>query len=284
LRRLEFPDSAKELLAELSDKYPLYFPFACQTGTSLGQNRLDRPSIAVQSGQRRAEAEHTRLELDLTLSASTLWSESITAPAVTSPIDIAPSNTADDLFAAAAGQLSLEERPTVFDKFRLLHPKTGEIYPIEAAPTDFAAAQPLLNEWTVGDDVGRYRWARSEMWQVNSDSPSTNRIIRPLPSVRASQPNLSSTTTRQSPSPTRLVPPVPAVLTVPSTSSLPPVRSLAAFSSIPHVSRSSPPPGPEDSLGNDFPLTQVERGPFGARPEATRVSRKKATKKRAGGF
>lgn len=217
------------------------------------------------------QREEGRLRRDLDLSAFVSVPDSM-EKALGSILD-PPRTTADEAFAAAASQLSLEERPS--DLFTVLIP----IAPLPGlrAP-DLSAAKGLLGEWEPLRDARQHRWQPPAAADHPAQSSSrSNRPIRPLPPIKS----LHSTVAASQPS----VPNIGAVF--------PPLSVDSASRSVPTVlpklsahpmSRSSPPPSAEESLTSAFPLTQVERGPFGARPEASRAARKKILRKRQGGF
>lgn len=171
----------------------------------------------------------------------------------------------------------------------------------------------LLAEWDIGNDPADYQWKSWVTEGATSNSLTspmrTQRPIRPLPaSPRASQyfqpqPNVPSQSYPQSqpqpqPQPTsltasRFAP--PSVLSQIQTHaqtlpSLRPSTSLTGMNRAPMM-RSSPPPAVDMMASSQVPMdsqgyqgmasTQVERGPFGGRPEK---AKKKAGKKRVGGF
>jgi hypothetical protein len=235
---------------------------------------------SVVSAKRRAESELHRLKLDLALSSATVWSESLDKSKNRDKTPVPAPADADDLF----GQLSLEERPAVVE-FRLLQPRPDHRDLPPPIPLDVTQSLPLLDEWVIGDSVANYRW---NVAQISLDSLSHNpsgRPIRPLPSARANSPRPAPNGTQSQPFSSVPVvlslPPVPAVLPAP--------QPKPRQSALPAMARSSPPPEDSQSQSQSqslsvFPQTQTERGPFGARPEASKGARKKAAKKRQGGF
>jgi hypothetical protein len=224
-----------------------------------------------------------RLVLELTLSRMIVHSDSVAPAPAATPRSSQEPQTADNLFERAE-QLTLNDGGSKTNEipFHWLSPRNtfeGEEQahdnPDARLQTD--TARTLLSEWTVGTDPAEYKWSD---WRREGSAPPTpiRRPVRPLPSPRTtggfaqSQPDL------------RYRPPT---LAQPQPRRWPPLTQ--PFNSVPQIMahtqimRSSPPPVQSSQPAHDpGPSTQVERGPFGGRLEGK--SRKKAAKKRVGGF
>jgi hypothetical protein len=246
------------------------------------------PVIPFTDAQRRYQRDTRRLVLDLTLSRMVVHSEELdTASGISVRASQEPS-TADDLFERA-GQLTLNDEsdsrpgpPT----FRWLPPRRGfdqdlasrDVQP-NKSDLDSPTARALLGDWKIGTDPTQFTW--KDWRRETSAVPTTvRRPVRPLPSPRTT----ASQTFAQSQLDSRSRPP---------TIAQPQPRSqwgLHTWNSIPNIlahgqgTRSSPPPVLHSSqsyqdLGGN---TQAETGRFGGRLDSK--SRKKAAKKRVGGF
>lgn len=231
----------------------------------------------------RYQRDVRRLVLDLTLSRMVVHSEELgTAPGDSVRASQEPA-TADDLFERA-GQLTLnDESDSHPGPFEWLPPRSGfdqDFGPSDGpteADLDSPTARVLLGDWKIGTDPTQLTWRD---WRRGTSAVPTpvRRPVRPLPSPRAS----ATQTFAQSQQDTHYRPPT---IAQPRSQ-----WALHASNSIPNIlahgqgTRSSPPPVLHSSqsyqdLGGN---TQAEPGPFGGRLDSK--VRKKAAKKRVGGF
>jgi len=236
--------------------------------------------------QTRYQRDVRRLVLDLTLSRMVVHSEDMSTASESSVRPSQEPATADDLFERA-GQLTLNDEsdsrsgPPIF---KWLSPRSGfeqDLVSSDGRPSeadlDSPTARALLGDWNIGTDPTQFTW---KDWRRETSAVPTpvRRPVRPLPSPRAS----ATQTFAQSQQDTRYRPPTIAQPR--------PQWALHASNSIPNIlahgqgTRSSPPPVLHSSqsyqdLGGN---TQAEPGPFGGRLDSK--VRKKAAKKRVGGF
>ena len=235
--------------------------------------------------ERHQEAVH-RLALDLSLSRLVLHTNDCglnTEQSKTQLIALDPEDDDDDV-ARAAGQLTLRESEAPRIIFSYLHPPSFESNFIHSSLPEVVSqdaiqlaedelqsptARALLSEWTIGEDPKAYAWTPCrDTTRQGSVSTTTGRPVRPLPSPRPAQGPQTFTGAATQP------PHFHAATSVPSL-----MPSIPAFGSIPSIPMTQI---PRSSAGEPtgYMQTQVERGPFGARPGAT----KKKVKKRVGGF
>lgn len=208
-----------------------------------------------ESKSREASAA-SNLAHDLVLSSTIVFSETLdNAPVAVQPVG--PPRSPEDLFAAATSNLSLDDSTPVA-KLSFLTPRltefSDEVMPV-ASPS---FAQPILNEWTIGDDPASYHWTPPSSIGTPLAVP---RPVRPLPTSRPASPKRPLFQ-----------------------------QSWAARSSPARIANSSPPRARASSplqreitsqmAEPTFLQTQIEPGPFGARPE----HRKKKSVRRKGGF
>lgn len=293
MRRIGFPKKSETEVTLESLSFSQHFSYVESSGHPFSSAPGDPflpATAALQSRRgstpipRRLDLEANQLHCDLMLCGTTLASDPI-QPATTPAAPDTSHGNLDDLFAAAAGQLSLEDKhSTAAVHFSVLQPKIP--CPQRGGSDsrsllDLTAALPLLAEWPLGQHADDYQWDGPLTRLPSTPQVSTgfDRPIRPLPSLRPhpTQPAASTHSIN--------VPPVgraPTLRPLPHTSTFP---AIQPWSPTRPGARSSPPPAPTlESLSGEFPHTQVERGLFGARPEVSSKTRKKAAKKRAGGF
>ncbi|BEJ01692.1 hypothetical protein CcaverHIS631_0603740 [Cutaneotrichosporon cavernicola] len=251
--------------------------FSATNGTLLGDGVGE---LAASTPKRHKEAERERamrrLRNDLQLSSKLVYPTDPRRPQAVR----ARGPTVDELFAEAAGKLSLDERvPSL--SFAVLPPPPhiashGEGWTPVSSSQDTRTAHALLQDWELGTDPWQHEWKPSR----RSTSPITSPLRRDRtgPSVRR----------------------VPSQSTVPQVAGRPvsphprlhpqssPVRRYTS-AQVPTQRRGSPtfgrtPSSPTALSDPDtFPQTQIERGAHGARPEAaTKASKKKVTKRRHG--
>lgn len=179
-----------------------------------------------------------------------------------------PASTPEDIFAAATENLSLEENsPNV--RFSFLTPKTvaqpnGNCSMVSSPPF----AQTLINEWEVEESPTSYQWQQSS----RASSPQAFNAPRPIKPLPPSRPSIQPPVSQKQPTHSNYQ--------WPSLSS--PVRPPPRKSS-PIRSQNRTFVAEDDLSIPNFLQTQTEPGPYGARPE-TRVTKKKSSKRRQGGF
>ncbi|WOO82838.1 uncharacterized protein LOC62_04G006322 [Vanrija pseudolonga] len=264
-------DVSRDTLSKLNDidyAGTFHSVWAAHSGTGV-RDATDELMLIRPPFQKQAYHEESlRLLADLSLSRIVLSMDNVVQRAVERA-------TPDDLFAEAAGQLSLQERRPDPPEFGVLKPKR----PLSsAAGLDFHDVNQFLQQWHTGNDPHAFTWSMPQTWSSHSSqapvSQQQRRPIRPLPSVRAPQLLPASVAPV-------LLPQPPMESTFFRTTGVPPV---ALHSSPPRPLPVSQPSASQASF-DPYPQTQTERGPFGDRPEAVaRTARKKATKKRLGGF
>ena len=234
---------------------------------SLAKLQETFPPLSPNTEYRRRHRSHLlRLALDLSLSRTTLHTEDLSPPPVLDATQRAEDE--DDDVARAAQQLTLNDSAPAAITFSILHPRIeaphqdwSELSEAETANHDFGTtptmdalqaptAKSILAEWSLGSDPSAYTW---KGWK-DSRQPSvasSSRQVRPLPSPRI-------------------------LLAATQPPALQPAASVPTLRPAPVASTQAPQSSQE--IGG-FVQTQVERGPFGARPVG-----KKKVKKRVGGF
>lgn len=280
-----------------------HYPFTAANGSLLDtrpveshsnvHGRLDRNRASVDTQQQRS---HLGLHNDLLLSSQVVYSKDPAPQAVPAhPVASQDPTTVDELFAQAAGQLSLDDRTPILSFGILPRPRsstdveapdyTEQYSGATATAADVSAAHGLLLDWELGTNPRLHEWksARSEALPSTAaprrERPNT--AIPPSSAVPRDPVHTSIVRSRSRPvSPLpRLYPhssPMRAPVAASSTESLPLYSPVVAQS----------PPSPSVLSDKDtFVQTQVERGAHGARPEvAVKAIKKKATKRRHGGF
>ncbi|WVQ85167.1 hypothetical protein IAT38_007332 [Cryptococcus sp. DSM 104549] len=258
---------------------------------------FDLLDIHPNQSNTNSRLDTAQLALDLALSQTVFASDNLLPPLPPQRgRSVQPGNEPapepDDLFARAAGQLSLNDKEPPKIELKVLLPKAGELDDLDMGEGAGAQAEDrlqgltargLMADWKVGEDPAAWSWST---WRgPEEEELGRSSSLRPkapgLPTIQSTQPSFSHTlpTPRPTPSATQpqsfshLVPPTLGVSATPAETPRP----------RPHQ-RSSPPPSmpgvADESQGLMWASTQVERGPFGGRLE----KKKKTAKKRVGGF
>ncbi|WWD22865.1 hypothetical protein CI109_107360 [Kwoniella shandongensis] len=286
-------------------------------------NQLQQSFPTSMENTARSRMDAAQLALDLALSRLVLSSDDLSIVRVKesqaqqererSGTPVEP----DDLFAQAAGQLSLKEKEPPKIKFHFLTPRPnaneneidGEA--VSESLEDGLqglTARGLMNDWKLGEDPTEWRWSS---WRKDDDtnligqtqSSYPNRVIKPLPSprhspsIRTQVPNQSQKQSQNSfptlqtfsrPPQSQTQPPFafPVPPSLGQTQNLSQTTKSLPQPPVRGMQRSSPPPsavpmGDDDGGGmKGWASTQVERGVFGGREKKG----KKGGKKRVGGF
>ncbi|WVR03251.1 hypothetical protein IAU60_000242 [Kwoniella sp. DSM 27419] len=272
----------------------------------------------VPANRARQRLHTAQLVVDLALSRIILSSDPVPSPTAVHAQAAVETETVsdepDELFARAAGQLSLQDRQAPPIRYSFLIAREPATEEDEAGDGDGEgdvvkkridlqnpSARALMSDWTLGDDPTRWEWRTWRRDGEDSGDGSArlggrSRPIRPLPSPRkvqrstfaqsASPGVLGMTTGSLSQSSTH---PLQPTFSLPSLRTLPPSLGTESFESpktghagTTRMQRSSPPPvvyGSSQPEETQWAATQVERGPHGGREK-----KKKAVKKRVGGF
>ncbi|KAK8844585.1 hypothetical protein IAR55_006432 [Kwoniella newhampshirensis] len=269
---------------------------------------------APSEGRSRSRLDAAQLALDLALSRLVLTSDDLAVirrQETQSTLPIQDETEPDDLFAQAAGQLSLKEKepPKITCHFLTSRKPDTDM---EVADDVVGAeeeeglqnltARGLMNDWKLGEDPKNWDWVtwRKDEEPISehvSNRTENRRIIKPLPSPRhpqtqtrsqGQQQNIHSITIGSSIN--RPIPPSLAVAASRSQSSLPTLQTtLTPATRRGLMQRSSPPQsalpmngGWEEEGKVGWANTQVERGVFGGREK--KGKKVGGGKKRVGGF
>lgn len=264
-------------------------PYNPSDSRSLAPEKLDE-LLSIYTSQptldkrekNRIQQDTQRLVLDLVLSQTVVHSENHQAGSSTPPrARSSEIETPEDLFLRTR-DLTLDEQPKIEIRHLIPREPAEETQPdrpgtlADKDPMSFlqsSSARQLLGEWQLGSNPSEYKWSG---WRDTPSQPPTplRRPVRPLPSPRTTQRAPQSRPTLG-----RYIPTIDSSSIDAPTFALPPtIRPMQTSV------RSSPPPILQSSQGypDIGPSTQVERGPFGGRPETK--ARKKPAKKRVGGF
>ncbi|KAK4683966.1 hypothetical protein P7C73_g6240, partial [Tremellales sp. Uapishka_1] len=227
------------------------------------------------------------LARDLRLSSVVLASDPISPPIVDKNLTPLP-GTPDDVFARAAGQLSLKDKEPPALALHFLLPQETESE-TAGKPLENASLRQLMYDWTIGTDPREWQW---KSWREETEEtpsypsqrslkalPLPQRPVKPLPSPKLAQ----SVSFSQSS--------LPLSAKKNEESSFPPPQRGAEPSQIgiPRHQQSSPVPQFAHSQflsQGEFQhaSTQVVPGPFGGKLDSGKTGKKRNTKKRVGGF
>lgn len=249
-------------------------PFSTANGTLLGDAV---GAVAAATPKRDREAEHEqalrRLRNNLLLSSKIVYPED------TLPTEAAEAGpTVDELFAEAAGQLSLNDRaPNLAFAVLPLPPHlappdtNGDRRASTPQSLDARSAHTLLLDWKLGADPRQHEWKSPHHSSSPTSPPRRERTNLPV-SHFTSQPSI----------PRLGAPPISRLLPQSSPARRFPTPPVAT-ESVRNPTFGRTPSSPTVFSDHDFPQTQIERGAYGARPEvATKASKKRATKRRHG--
>ncbi|KLT43178.1 hypothetical protein CC85DRAFT_284735 [Cutaneotrichosporon oleaginosum] len=249
-----------------------HFAYSATTGTLLGDAPGDLSASPPEEDQGPAAR---RLRSDLLLSSKIVYP---TDPLPREDVKDGGPNV-DDLFAEATGQLSLTDRVPDLS-FAVLPPpprvtasdyhEHSKIY--APSRSDMSTAHALLRDWKLGADPLQYEWTPSE--PSASLPPLGRSVTSPPPRQFSPRPPYVSAP--------RPVSPLPRLHAQSSPVRRFPVSSFAT-QTLPILTPGHRPASPTVPSDPDvFPHTQIERGAYGARPEASAKVRRKPIKRRHG--
>ncbi|OCF44272.1 hypothetical protein I317_01890 [Kwoniella heveanensis CBS 569] len=305
----------------------------------------------------RSTVDAGQLAIDLKLSLTILSSEPLHVPLFSdaeTPVQATQEDEEpDELFARAAGQLSLTDKEPSPITFGLLNPRESSSNYDESDDGNRSTvetgvgseewdglrnltARALLADWKVGENLSEWSWKswrkgdqegaadrlshshntqRTPVKTQSSSQSLSQRLIKPLPSPRLAQSQGTFVSQQHqhysypsmlgsiqiptiSPAVPHTQPRLKSTMSMPSLQNLPPSLDVSPDKDrrnppnkgVKVMQRSSPPPMMNYGIGSSQPqssqpeeplwaATQVERGPHGGREK-----KKKAGKKRVGGF